>query len=135
MAQRAPKDDSPEPNLPDVVAEVRAVADAYEAALTANDVETLIASFWKSDATVRFGTRESLRGIDEIVRWRRSAPSLPLTRRLGEWMIATFGREFASVSATFTYSDSPEIGRQSQTWVRLDEGWRIVAAHVSTQTG
>jgi len=23
------------------------------------------------------------------------------------------------------------VGRQMQTWVRFDEGWRIVAAHVS----
>jgi hypothetical protein len=26
---------------------------------------------------------------------------------------------------------STKVGRQSQTWVRLPEGWRVVAAHVS----
>jgi hypothetical protein len=25
----------------------------------------------------------------------------------------------------------PRLGRQSHTWLRLPEGWRIVSAHVS----
>jgi hypothetical protein len=32
----------------------------------------------------------------------------------------------------FERSSAPgKIGRQSQTWLRTAEGWRIVAAHVS----
>jgi len=31
----------------------------------------------------------------------------------------------------FVRAGSERIGRQSQTWVRLPEGWRVVAAHVS----
>ena len=27
------------------------------------------------------------------------------------------------------------FGRQSQTWVRFPEGWRIVAAHISNLAG
>jgi len=26
---------------------------------------------------------------------------------------------------------TPGIGRQSQTWMRTPQGWRVVAAHVS----
>ena len=31
----------------------------------------------------------------------------------------------------FERADGTVRGRQSQTWVRMPEGWRIVAAHVS----
>jgi hypothetical protein len=31
----------------------------------------------------------------------------------------------------FQREGSDRIGRQSQTWVRLPGGWRVVAAHVS----
>jgi len=44
-------------------------------------------------------------------------------------VITTHGRDFATASTTF--SRGGRIGRQSQTWVRRPEGWRVVAAHVS----
>jgi hypothetical protein len=31
----------------------------------------------------------------------------------------------------FVREGSDKIGRQSQTWVRLPAGWRVVSAHVS----
>jgi hypothetical protein len=31
----------------------------------------------------------------------------------------------------FQRDGSTKTGRQSQTWVRFPEGWRVVAAHVS----
>ena len=37
----------------------------------------------------------------------------------------------AVVSPLFGYPHLPVEGRQTQTWVRFGEGWRIVAAHVS----
>jgi hypothetical protein len=37
----------------------------------------------------------------------------------------------AVVTTLFDYPDRAVEGRQSQTWVRFAEGWRIVAAHVS----
>ena len=49
-------------------------------------------------------------------------------------MITTFGRDFATAMTEFTRPaiGSARIGRQSQTWVRFDDGrWRVVAAHVS----
>jgi hypothetical protein len=35
----------------------------------------------------------------------------------------------------FRRDGSTRVGRQSQTWVRLPEGWRVVAAHVSLIDG
>lgn len=47
-------------------------------------------------------------------------------------MITTFGRDFATVSTLFyRESSAGKVGRQQQSWVRLPDGWRIVAAHVS----
>jgi hypothetical protein len=37
----------------------------------------------------------------------------------------------AVVSTLFGYPRGRTEGRQTQTWVRFAEGWRIVAAHVS----
>jgi hypothetical protein len=39
---------------------------------------------------------------------------------------------FATASVQFERDSAPgRIGRQQQTWVRMPEGWRVVAAHVS----
>jgi hypothetical protein len=35
------------------------------------------------------------------------------------------------VSTLFGYPRGQAEGRQTQTWVRFAEGWRIIAAHVS----
>ena len=41
------------------------------------------------------------------------------------------GADLASAMTEFQRAGSGAVGRQSQTWVRLPEGWRVVAAHVS----
>jgi hypothetical protein len=48
-------------------------------------------------------------------------------------VITTYGRDFA-VTPTLTYrSNQPgKVGRQMQTWVKFPEGWKVVAAHMST---
>jgi hypothetical protein len=47
-------------------------------------------------------------------------------------VITTYGSDFAVASTLFHRASTPgKVGRQMQTWVRFDEGWRIVAAHVS----
>lgn len=47
-------------------------------------------------------------------------------------MITTYGRDFATASTLFERETVPgKIGRQMQTWARMPEGWRVVAAHVS----
>jgi Protein of unknown function (DUF3225) len=118
-------------NLPDVLAEVTATFARYEDALVTNKVEVLDELFWQSEKTVRYGAAENLIGIDAIRAFRLSRPSVGLSRQLSRTVITTYGREFATAMTEFHKDGSPKIGRQSQTWVRLPEGWRVVAAHVS----
>jgi Protein of unknown function (DUF3225) len=59
--------------------------------------------------------------------------SVALDRTRSRTVITTYGRDFAVASTLFHRpSLAGKVGRQMQTWVRFAEGWRIVAAHVST---
>lgn len=117
-------------NDPDVVAEVRAVFERYEAALLANDNATLLGMFLDHPDTVRYGVGENQHGYAEIAAFRRSQAAF--TRTLGDTVVMTYGRDCATVSTLFRRPDLPgEIGRQTQAWVRTDRGWRVAAAHVS----
>lgn len=120
-------------NRADVVAEVRAAFERYEKALMANDVETLNALFWDSPHTLRYGVWENLYGHAAIAAYRRGVPGGAPQRRNGRTVITTFGRDLATVNREFERIAGGQQGRQSQTWVRLPEGWRIVAAHVSVK--
>ena len=122
-------------NRPDIYAEVSAVFARYEDALVNNHIDELDTLFWASDATVRFGIGESLYGIDAIRAFRAARPSVGLARTLARTVITTFGTDFATAMTEFFRPPSTAIGRQSQTWVRLDGGWRVVAAHVSVIPG
>ncbi|MFY0691663.1 MAG: oxalurate catabolism protein HpxZ [Paracoccaceae bacterium] len=118
-------------NLADVHQEVTAAFQRYEAALVGNDVEVLDALFWSSAHVIRYGATENLHGQDEILAFRKSRPSKGLDRTLRNTVITTFGRDFATANTEFTRPGTTRIGRQSHSWARLPEGWRIVAAHVS----
>jgi hypothetical protein len=118
-------------NLPDVVAEVTAQFARYEKALTGNDVAVLDELFWNSPHVLRYGATENLYGTAEIEAFRAARPSQGLEREVLRTVISTFGRDFATANIEFRRAGSPKTGRQSQTWVRLPEGWRVVAAHVS----
>jgi hypothetical protein len=118
-------------NLPDVLAEVTAVFERYEDALVTNKVEVLDELFWQSEKTVRYGAAENLVGIDAIRAFRLSRPSVGLKRQLARTVITTYGRDFATAMTEFQRDGITKSGRQSQTWARLPEGWRVVAAHVS----
>ena len=118
-------------NLPDVLADVTAAFERYEVALVTNDVAVLDELFWNSPHTLRYGATENLYGFDEIRAFRAGRPSAGLARTLGRTVITTFGRDFATANTEFHRAQSDRIGRQSQTWVRTPEGWRVVAAHVS----
>lgn len=121
-------------NQAHVVAEVTAAFVDYEAALLANDVETLTAAFWDSSLTVRYGTAEELYGAAEIAAWRAAATGVPGDRTLDRTAIVTFGEDTACVNTLFGRAGAEPQGRQSQTWIRRPEGWRIVAAHVSVRS-
>lgn len=120
-------------NDPAVVAELAELYPRYEEALVSNDVETLIAMFWASAHVVRYGATENLHGIDEISNFRKGRSPLHLARTVTRIDIASFGRDFGSITVEFEreVEGRKMQGRQSQTWVRLPEGWRIVSAHVS----
>ena len=119
-------------NLPEVVAEVTAAFARYEAALVGNDISALQELFWHDDRTIRFGIGENLYGIGEIGAFRNARSPIGLARRLSRTVITTYGRDFATASTLFERDTVPGmIGRQMQSWARMAEGWRIVAAHVS----
>jgi hypothetical protein len=119
-------------NLPDVVAEVATAFQRYETALVGNDIATLTELFWRDDRTIRYGIGENLYGSAEIAAFRAARSPIGLARRLLRTVITTYGRDFATASTLFVRDSLPDkTGRQMQTWVRMPEGWRIVAAHVS----
>lgn len=129
-----PPDTSPAVNLPAVLAEVEAVFDAYEKALVGNDVETLDRLFWASPHTLRYGAGENLYGYDAIRQFRQGRPAHNLARDITARSITTFGADCAVANIEFRRAGNPRIGRQTQTWVRMADGWRVVAAHVSLMT-
>lgn len=119
-------------NLPDVKAEVEAAFALYEKALMANDAETLQALFWASPHTIRYGVGENLYGHAEIGAFRAARSPVGLARTTSRTVITTFGRDFATASTLFHRATIPgKVGRQMQTWARMPEGWRVVAASVS----
>lgn len=119
-------------DLPEIVAEVTAKFEEYERVLMANDVEGLTAMFADDHRTIRYGAAEILYGASEIQAFRAGRSPVGLSRTLSRTMISTYGRDFAVASTLFHRPTVPgKIGRQMQTWARLPQGWRIVAAHVS----
>jgi len=120
-------------NDPATVRELEALYPQYEKALMENDVEMLTRMFWKSPHAMRFGVQENLYGSEEIDDFRRERPSVGLERKIMQIDVVTFGKDYGSVTLEFErrMNGKPVYGRQSQVWVRFDEGWRIVAAHVS----
>jgi hypothetical protein len=122
-----------EVNLPEIIAELRELYPRYEQALVANDIDTLVAMFWASPEVMRFGATENLYGQEELEAFRQSRTAANLERRVKRLEIVSFGRDFASITLEFERDTAKDLirGRQSQVWVRLAEGWRIVSAHVS----
>jgi hypothetical protein len=120
-------------NDPTIIAELAALYPLYEHALVTNDVDTLVAMFWTGPQVQRFGVTENLYGPEELEAFRQSRPAANLARTVTRLDIATFGPNFASITLEFERQTPTGLtrGRQSQVWVRLPEGWRIVQAHVS----
>ncbi|MGI3900394.1 MAG: oxalurate catabolism protein HpxZ [Janthinobacterium lividum] len=117
---------------PTTLAEAKAAFAAYETALVTNDVEALDGFFWRDSRALRYGAGENLYGHAAIAAFRASRPSAGLSRELERTVITSFGRDFATASTLFRRPGAPgKVGRQTQSWARLPEGWRIVAAHVS----
>ena len=104
-------------NNPEVAAEIAALHERYEAALAANDVESLATFLWDSPHASQFGVNESLYGAREVSNFK----------------LVTFGNDCAIVTLEFarTVRGVRQNGRQSQVWRRFEDGWKIVSTHVS----
>ena len=118
-------------NRPDVLADVTAAFERYERALVGNDIAALDELFWTSPHTVRYGAGENLYGIDEIRAFRAARSPVGLAREVLRTQITTFGDSLATTHIEFRRVGSQRIGRQTQSWIRRPEGWRVVSAHVS----
>lgn len=120
-------------NDPAVIAELEALYPQYEQALVTNDVDKLVAMFWAGPQVMRFGAMENLYGPEELEAFRKTRPAANLARTVKRLNIVSFGRDFASITLEFERAAAAAVvrGRQSQVWVRMPEGWRIVQAHVS----
>jgi hypothetical protein len=113
------------------VAEVRGCFEAYERALSANDVDAMDGWFSADPTVVRFGIADRQYGPDELAAWRRSATPVPADRRHVRTTFIPASVDVVVVALEFGNGDRPGVGRQSQVWSRTPAGWRIVHAHVS----
>lgn len=122
-----------EVDIPEVHAELVAVFERYEEALIGNDIAALNEMFWASPLTLRYGTRvaEHQYGHAEIAAFRIQRGAINQDRALENSRVTTFGRDFGIANTEFRSPGSDKVGRQSQTWMRTDNGWKIVSAHVS----
>ena len=119
-------------NEPSALAEVTAAFRAYEAALMADDLAVMDALFHDAPTTNRFGVGEVLWGYDAIREFRKGRGGSP-QRRLGSVAITVYGDSFATADAEFFREGSDRRGRQSQSWVKFADGWKVVSAHVSLE--
>ena len=122
-------------NIPDVLAEVEKAFYRYELALNENDQPVLNELFWNSPHTLRYGVAEQLYGYEAIKGFRAARSPVDLRRDLLKVVITTYGRDFATASCEYRRRETGRVGRQMQTWMRVEENgvpaWRVVAAHVS----
>jgi hypothetical protein len=120
-------------NLPGPLAELTAAFRRYETALLSNKPEILDGLFLISPVTIRYGVAENLYGHDEIkaYRARRAQVGGAPKRRVLREVITTFGQDVGTTNIEYVREATGLAGRQSQTWVRTPDGWRIIAAHVS----
>ena len=83
---------------------------------------------------LRYALHDNGYGPAAIAQARRARGTIDLRRTLMRTVITTFGRDFATANTEFRREQSGREGRQSQTWVRTDKGWKVVSAHVSWLT-
>ncbi|MBX9662630.1 oxalurate catabolism protein HpxZ [Novosphingobium sp.] len=115
-----------------LLAEVTAAFAEYERALMADDLPAMDALFHDAPTTNRFGVGEVLWGIEAIREFRKGRGGSP-QRRLGRVAITVYGDAFATADAEFFREGSDRRGRQSQSWVKFADGWKVVSAHVSLE--
>jgi len=89
--------------------------------------------FWDASEVVRFGITENLYGSEEIRNFRTLRPNPKIEREISNLKVVTFGKDAATVTLEFRriINGVERFGRQSQTWYRFPQGWKVVSAHVS----
>jgi ketosteroid isomerase-like protein len=117
---------------PRLLAEVTTAFHEYERALMADDVAAMDALFHDAPTTNRYGVGEVLYGIEEIREFRKGRGGSP-QRTLGKVAITVYGDSFATADAEFFREGSDRRGRQTQSWVKFADGWKVVSAHVSLE--
>ena len=117
---------------PVLLAEVTEAFHAYERALMTDDIAAMDALFHDAPTTNRYGVGEVLYGIDAIRAFRKGRGGSP-QRRLGRVAITVYGDSFATADAEFFREGSDRRGRQTQSWVKFADGWKVVSAHVSLE--
>ena len=117
---------------PHLLEEVTQAFQAYERALMADDVAAMDALFHDAPTTNRYGVGEVLYGIEQIREFRKGRGGSP-QRKLGTVAITVYGDRFATADAEFFREKSDRRGRQTQSWVKFADGWKVVSAHVSLE--
>lgn len=122
---------------PALLAEVTAAFMEYERALMEDDIPAMDVLFHDAPTTNRYGVGEVLYGIQEIREFRKGRGGSP-QRKLGKVAITVYGGEgnapaFATADAEFFRENSDRRGRQTQSWVKFPDGWKVVSAHVSLE--
>ena len=115
--------------------EVLACFTAYEEALSEGDVAAMDSWFADDARTIRFGIGEE-HGVPRSSggggAW---LPGSPAGRRLVEHRGRSLGGQPGRGDDTVPVSRRMVlVGRQSQTWLLTEAGWRIIHAHVSERT-
>lgn len=116
-------------NHPQTLADVTREFNRYQQAILDNDVGVLNELFWHNAHTLRYGIGENLYGHAAIAAYRGTRDAASVARVVGKTIVTSYGRDAATTNCEFARGNRK--GRQSQSWIRMPEGWRIVAAHVS----
>lgn len=116
-------------NHPQTLAEVTREFNRYQQAILDNEVTVLNELFWNHALTLRYGIGENLYGHAAIAAYRGTRDATSVARVVGKTIVTSYGRDAATTNCEFVRGG--RRGRQSQSWIRMPEGWRIVAAHVS----
>src|SRR5262245_8044829 len=90
----------------------------------------------RCSATIRarsaMARRRICTAMNEIKPFRAARSPVGLARILSKTVITTYGRDYEVAATLFHRDTAPgKVGRQTQTWVRCPDGWRVVAGHVS----
>jgi len=114
-------------------ATANAVDRAVLACFTAYEEDVAAMDAWFADdaRTIRFGMADEQWGAEDVRGWRSLALRAPAGRQLSETRVDMWADNVAVVTTLFRYPASVSVGRQSQTWLLTDAGWRVIHAHVS----